>query len=234
MTTTSDDTRPQRRSTGQPWLDRKYSQQPADARLTAWADNAFGLIYGVWDTSLPIGPFRSQPAAARAKNAIYDAVYKRWNREHPDEPLSLSANITDPEDGKCYARGQCRCEQNGCQPTPGPGWYIHARLYDKRDGRAHQASKARETWDYDPLARRPRRRGQQSPEPAAAPSQPGQRFGLDGSSTVPPDEPPRGPKASGGQPRRKPETRQPAKTGKEAAEPPEREGLAARLRRWAG
>jgi len=101
MTTTSD-TRSQRRSTGQPWLDRKYSQQPADPRLTAWADDAVDQLYGAW-TMLPVGPYDSQQKAQRAKNAIYD------------ELLSLSANVTDPADGKCYARGQCRCEQNECK-----------------------------------------------------------------------------------------------------------------------
>jgi hypothetical protein len=239
VTTTSDDTRPQRRSTGQPWLDRKYSQQPADPRLTAWADAAVEKLYGA-RRMLASGPYDSQQKAQRAKNALYDAVNKRWNREHPDMLLSLSANVTDPDDGKCYARSQCRCEQNECRPTPGPGWYVHARLYDKRDGRAHQARKPRDAWDYDPLARRPRRRGQQPPGTVAAPGQPGQRFGLHGNSTVPPDDPTRGPKASGGQPRRKPETRQPAKTGKEATAgkdasgPPEAESVLSKLRRWAG
>jgi len=114
MTTVSDDRRPARRSTGQPWLDRKYSQQPADPRLTAWADAAVDQLYGAW-TMLSVGPYDSQQKAQRAKNALYDAVYKRWNREHPDELLSLSANVTDPADGKCYARGQCRCEQNECK-----------------------------------------------------------------------------------------------------------------------
>jgi hypothetical protein len=234
---TTSDTRPQRRSTGQPWLDRKYNQLPADPRLTAWADAAVDQLYGAW-TMLPVGPYDSQQKAQRAKNALYDAVYKRWNREHPGELLSLSANVTDPADGKCYARGQCRCEQNGCKPTPGPGWYVHARLYDKRDGRAHQASKARDTWDYDPLAKRPRRRGQQPDELATAGSQPERRFGLGKErSATPedtPDTPPATLKGPGLLPRRKPETRQPAKSGKGATEPLEREGIASRLRRWAG
>ena len=245
MTTVSDDRRPARRSTGQPWLDRKYSQQPADPRLTAWADAAVDQLYGAW-TMLSVGPYDSQQKAQRAKNALYDAVYKRWNREHPGELLSLSANVTDPGDGKCYARGQCRCEQNGCRPTPGPGWYVHARLYDKRDGRAHQASKARDTWDYDPLAKRPRRRGQEQEPlaPAAAGSQAGRRFGLGtergATPEDTPDRPPASLKGPGILPRRKPETGQPAKTrketkaGKGTTEPAEREGIASRLRRWAG
>jgi len=241
MSTTSD-TWPQRRSTGQPWLDRKYSQAPADPRLAAWADAAVDQLYGAW-TMLSVGPYDSQQKAQRAKNALYDAVYKRWNREHPGELLSLSANVTAPDDGKCYARGQCRCEQNECKPTPGPGWYIHARLYDKRDGRAHQASKPRDAWDYDPLAKRPRRRGQEPPAPVAG-SQPGRRFGLGKERSTTPEDTPDTPsatlKGSSLLPRRKPETRQPANGGKEAkagngaTEPPEREGIASRLRRWAG
>jgi hypothetical protein len=101
--------------------------------------------------------------------ALYDAVYKRRNRYRPDEPLSLSANVTDPDDGRCYARGSCRCEQNGCQPTPGPGWYIHAGLYDKSQGRAHQGAKPREQWDYDPMIPRSRQ----------AAEEPGRAFGAD-------------------------------------------------------
>ena len=93
----------------------------------------------------------------------------------PEKPLSLSANVTDPKDGKCYARGQERCSQNGCQPTPG-GYYIHARLYDKATGRAHQGAKPRESWDYDPLAPRPRRH-RATAEPAADPGT-RRRFGA--------------------------------------------------------
>jgi len=60
MTTVSDDRRPARRSTGQPWLDRKYSQQPADPRLTAWADAAVDQLYGA-RTMLSVGPYDSRP-----------------------------------------------------------------------------------------------------------------------------------------------------------------------------
>jgi hypothetical protein len=241
VTTTSDSTRPQRQPTGQPWLDRKYSQQPADLRLAAWADAAIDMLYGVWEKPLSIGPYKTQEAAARAKNALYDSVYKRWNREHHDEQLSLSANVTDPADGKCYARGQVRCEQNGCEPSPGPGWYVHARLYDKRAGRAHQASKPRDTWDYDPLAKKPRRRGQQPPAPAVQGSQPRHRFGHGQDQTTtphePPDEPPVTARGLGGghksQPRQTAKSGKEAKDGKGTAEPPEREGITAKLRRWA-
>lgn len=100
-------------------------------------------------------------AAAHRRHALYDATYKRWNRRNPGEQLSLSANVTNPDDGRCYARGTCRCEQNGCQLTPGPGWYIHARLYDKSQGRAHQGAKPREQWDYDPMNPRSRHAGKE-------------------------------------------------------------------------
>jgi len=149
---THSDRRPDRRPD---WLRQKHAKQPANPRLAAWADDRLDDLYGIWD-QMSIGPFRSQQAAQAAKNALYDATNNRWNRRNPDELLSLSANITDPGDGKCYARGVRRCEQNGCKPTPGPGWYIHARLYDKSEGRAHQGAKPRETWDYDPLIPRSR------------------------------------------------------------------------------
>jgi hypothetical protein len=234
MTTARDGGRPRRRPTGQPWLDRKYSQQPADPRLAAWADAAVDELYGAW-RALVIGPYPSEDAAKRAKNAIYDAVYKRWNRDHPDELLSLSANVTDPADGRCYARGQCRCEQNGCRPTPGPSWYVHARLHDKKDGRAHQARKPRDTWDYDPLTKRPRHRA--DAEAAPEPSRPGRRFGgSERSHPEGPDEPPPGPRmpARGSVPHRKPHTGKDAKPGKDAHDPAQQEGIISKLRRWAG
>jgi hypothetical protein len=152
------------------WLARKYSRQPSRPGLADWADDALDQIYGIWHRPVTIGPYRSADAARTAKNALYDATYKRWNRDHPDEPLSLSANVTDPADGRCYARGQERCTQNGCQPTPGR-YYIHARLYDKATGRAHQGAKPRESWDYDPLAPRPMKAaGTLSPMRSGVPS----------------------------------------------------------------
>jgi hypothetical protein len=157
------------------WLARKYSRQPAQPGLAAWADDALDQIYGIWHRPVTIGPYRDADAARAAKNALYDATYKRWNRAHPDEPLSLSANVTDPADGRCYARGQERCTQNGCRPTPG-GYYIHARLYDKAAGRAHQGAKDRESWDYDPLAPGPRR--PRATTATAADPGTGRRFGA--------------------------------------------------------
>jgi hypothetical protein len=133
------------------WLKQKHSQRPANPKLAEWAAQMRDELDARFDTPVPIGPFRSEQAARAAKNALYDAVEKRWNRAHPDDQLSLSANLTNPADGKCYARSTCRCEQNECTPTPGPGWHIHARLRLKKDGRTHQGKKPRETWDYDPM-----------------------------------------------------------------------------------
>ena len=65
------------------WLARKYSRQPASPRLAAWADDALDQIYGIWHRPLSIGPYRSADAAREAKNALYDATYKRWNRAYP-------------------------------------------------------------------------------------------------------------------------------------------------------
>jgi hypothetical protein len=195
------------------WLARKYSRQPASPRLAAWADDALDQIYGIWHRPVTIGPYRSADAARAAKNALYDATYKRWNRAHPDEPLSLSANVTDPADGRCYARGQERCSQNGCRPTPG-GYYIHARLYDKAAGRAHQGAKDRESWDYDPLAPRPRRH-RATAEAAAAPDPaPVTRFGV-----RPPSRPGTPGQAGDAQP---------------GGGQPAQEGILARLRRTLG
>jgi hypothetical protein len=197
----------QRPGRGQPdWLQRKYGRPPANPKLAAWAGQALDQIYGVWDRPVPIGPYPSKDAAWAAKNALYDATYKRWNRAHPDEPLSLSANVTDPADGKCYARGQERCTQNGCQPTPG-GYYIHARLYDKKDGRAHQGAKPRDQWDYDPLAPRPRQHrasGDDTAEPAAPGRDPApahlRRFGVTAPSGRDKPGKPGDAKARGGEP----------------------------------
>ena len=65
------------------WLARKYSKQPASPRLAAWADTALDKIYGVWERAVTIGPYPSEAAARAAKNALYDATYKRWNRAYP-------------------------------------------------------------------------------------------------------------------------------------------------------
>jgi len=226
-----DDTRPDRRPD---WLERKHSKQPASPRLTDWADRTLGELYGIWDQAVPIGPYDSQQAAQAAKNALYAAVNKRWNRRNPDEELSLSANLTDPADGKCYARGKCRCEQNGCQPTPGPGWYIHARLYDKADGRAHQGRKPVETWDYPPPGGRRTRQRPTDPAPATAGPGPGQRFG--GSKRVPPDPAPAGPRlfsgpAATGKP---PRGRSSDSRGQPQREQPQEGSLFDRMRRSLG
>lgn len=118
---------------------------------------------------------------------------KRWNRANPGEPLSLSANLTNPADGKCYARGTERYSQNGCAPMPG-GFFVHAKLYDKKDGRAHQAGKPVETWDYDPMASRPRR----TPTAPTAGHGPVQRFGRQVRRSASEDPAPAGPKAVSG------------------------------------
>ena len=209
------------------WLRQKHAKQPANPRLAAWADDRLDDLYGIWD-QMSIGPFRSQQAAQAAKNALYDATNKRWNRRNPDELLSLSANITDPGDGKCYARGVCRCQQNGCKPTPGPGWYIHARLYDKSEGRAHQGAKPRETWDYDPLIPRSR---QAAPERA---------FGADRLSAAedpPPDRsgfrrgaPKPAAASTGRSARESGSARGPQRQAPSQAEP---ETTLAKIRRWA-
>ena len=147
----------------------------------------------------------------------------------PEKPLSLSANVTDPKDGKCYARGQERCSQNGCQPTPG-GYYIHARLYDKAAGLAHQGTKDRESWDYDPLAPRPRRHRATS---AAADPSAGRRFG--GGRTVAPDPAPDPAPVSrfgAWPPAGKPRTGRPSGSGKAAQQAGQPESLLERFRRW--
>ena len=136
-------------------LVRKYSKAPADPRLAAWADRVIEILAA--DRARARHVFTADPETARRwKNALYDAAYKRWNRSHPDDQISLSANVIDPADGQCKARGAEQCTQNGCRPTPGRHG-VHARVYAKTDGRAHQGAKDRESWDYDPLAPRPRR-----------------------------------------------------------------------------
>jgi hypothetical protein len=152
------------------WLARKYSKAPADPRLAAWADRVIEILAA--DRTRARAVFAADPDTARRwKNALYDAAYKRWNRSHPDDQISLSANVIDPADGRCKARGAERCTQNGCQPTPGHHG-VHAPVHAKTDGRAHQGAKDRESWDYDPLAPRPRRH---RPTTAAGPG-PGQPF----------------------------------------------------------
>jgi len=211
------------------WLARKYSRQPASPRLAAWADDALDQIYGIWHRPLTIGPYRSADAARAAKNALYDATYKRWNRAHPDEPLSLSANVTDPADGHCYARGQERCSQNGCRPTPG-GYYIHARLYDKAAGRAHQGAKPREAWDYDPLAPQPRRH-RATTETAADPGA-GRRFGAGRAAPAAPAPAPAS-RFGVSRPSR-PGTPSQARDANPGSGQPAQEGILARLRRTLG
>jgi hypothetical protein len=137
------------------WLRAKYARQPASPKLAAWADRTIELL-AARPVPRHIGPYQDRGRALAAKNALYDAAYKRWNRTHPDDQISLSANVTDPNDGKCYAREVCRCEQNECTPSRPGVIAIHARVRSKAEGRAHQGAKPRDTWDYDPLKLRPR------------------------------------------------------------------------------
>jgi hypothetical protein len=173
-------------ASGPDWLARKYSKAPADPRLAAWADRVIEILAA--DRTRARHAFTADPQTARRwKNALYDAAYKRWNRSHPDDQISLSANLIDPADGRCKARGAERCTQNGCQPTPGRHG-VHARVYAKTDGRAHQGAKDRESWDYDPLAPRPRRH--RATAEAAADLGAGRRFGAGGTAPVAPDPAP--------------------------------------------
>jgi hypothetical protein len=174
--------RPDRRP---PWLQHKHASHPANPGLAAWADRAIEIM-AAQRGPRHIGPFKDPERARAVKNALYDAAYKRWNRTHPDDQISLSANVTDPKDGKCYARKVCRCEQNGCKPSPPGVIAIHARARSKAEGRAHQGTKPRDTWDYDPLA--PGQRQHRASDGAAAerpavvepdpPAAPLRRFGI--------------------------------------------------------
>jgi hypothetical protein len=173
MTVTESRSRQDRRPD---WLRQKHAQQPADPKLTAWADKVITILAA--DRTQPRGLFAADDDTARRwKNAMYEA-HKRWNRNHPDDQISLSCNVIDPRDGRCKARGTERCSQNGCPPTPGH-YGIHARVYSKRDGRAHQGAKPREQWDYDPMTPRSRQ----------AAKVPGRAFGADRIPATE-DEPP--------------------------------------------
>jgi hypothetical protein len=209
----------QRPGRGQPdWLQRKYARQPADPKVAEWADRTIAIL-AAQRVPRHIGPYQDRERALVLKNALYDAAYKRWNRVHPDDQISLSANVTDPQDGKCYARGTCRCEQNQCRPSAPGRIDIHARVRSKTEGRAHQGAKPRDTWDYDPLAPRPRQhRASSEAEPAAAGPDPPpaslRRFGV---------APPSG-------------REQPGKAGdaQARAREPQQEGILGRLRRTLG
>jgi hypothetical protein len=120
---------------GQPdWLRAKYARQPTNPKLAALADRIIEDL-AAQRTPKRIGPCKDADQARAIKNALYDAAYKRWNRTHPGDQISLSANVTDPKDGKCYARGTCRCEQNECTPSPPGAIAIHARVRSKAEGR---------------------------------------------------------------------------------------------------
>jgi len=209
-------------------LVRKYSKAPADPRLAAWADRVIEILAA--DRARARHAFTADPETARRwKNALYDAAYKRWNRSHPDDQISLSANVIDPADGQCKARGAEQCTQNGCRPTPGRHG-AHARVYAKTDGRAHQGAKDRESWDYDPLAPRPRRHRATS---AAADPSAGRRFG--GGRTVAPDPAPDPAPVSrfgAWPPAGKPRTGRPSGSGKAAQQAGQPESLLERFRRW--
>lgn len=175
--------------------------------------------------------------ARKIKNALYDAA-KRWNPQHPGDQISLSANLIDPADGKCYARGACRCEQNECDPSPVGAHGIHARVWSKREGRIYQGSKPREKWDYDPMARRPRRPGigdLPGPGSSPAPSQPGHRFGA--QRRVEPDPSPASPSLRGAfRPEPRPTGKNETPRASRSAPPgqhEEQESALSKLRRWA-
>ena len=205
-------------------LVRKYSKAPADPRLAAWADRVIEILAA--DRARARHVFTADPETARRwKNALYDAAYKRWNRSHPDDQISLSANLIDPADGRCKARGAERCTQNGCRPTPGRHG-AHARVYAKTDGRAHQGAKDRESWDYDPLAPRPSRH-RATTETAADPG-PGRRFGAGRAAPAAPVS------RFGARPPSRPGTPGQARDAQSRGGQPPQEGILARLRRALG
>jgi hypothetical protein len=184
---TTDTRRPGRRQPD--WLRAKYARQPVSPQLAAWADCTIEIL-AARRVPQHIGPYQDRGRALAAKNALYDAAYKRWNRTHPDDQISLSANVTDPNDGKCYARTVCRCEQNECKPSKPGVIAIHARVRSKAEGRAHQGAKPRDSWDYDPL--KPRQRPHRASQTGAAqrpaavepdpPAAPVRRSGISGPS----------------------------------------------------
>jgi hypothetical protein len=209
------------------WLVRKYSKAPADPKLAAWADRVIEILAA--DRTRARHAFTADPETARRwKNALYDAAYRRWNRSHPDDQISLSANLIDPADGQCKARGAERCTQNSCQPTPGHHG-VHARVYAKIDGRTHQGAKDRETWDYDPLAPGPRQHRARA-EAAAGPGA-GRRSGTGRTAAAAPDPAPVS-RFGARPPAGKPRAARPSGSGKAAPQADQPESLVEKFRRW--
>jgi hypothetical protein len=206
------------------WVQQKHAQHPADPKLAQWADRTLEILERERLPRHILVPSGDPARAKQLKNALYQARNRHNRRLAEDQHISLSANLADPKDGKlgkCHARGVCRCDANGCEPTPGT-LAVHARVWWKHEGRAHQGGKPVEQWDYHPGQRR-----QLPAEPEAAEH-------AFASAARRPAEPDPGAATPGHfqRPQRAPK---PApKAAAKPAKPDEAESFLGKVRRWTG